>query len=163
MTDGHRESAQSWSELLLDVKRRGLTIDAKLAVGDGALGFWKAIAEVFPNTQEQRCWVHKTANVLDKLPKGKQAKAKSMIHEIWMAETAPKRSVPSTPSWRTTRRSIRRPVSAWRRIGSNYSRSMPSRPSIGGTYGRPIRLNQRSPQFACGIAARKAAAVGSPR
>ena len=87
MTDGHRESAQSWRELLLDVKRRGLTIDPKLAVGDGALGFWKALAEVFPTTKEQRCWVHKTANVLDKLPKNKQAKAKSMIHEIWMADT----------------------------------------------------------------------------
>jgi putative transposase len=87
MTDGHRESAQSWRELLLDVKRRGLTIDPKLAVGDGALGFWKAMAEVFPTTKEQRCWVHKTANVLDKLPKNKQAKAKSMIHEIWMADT----------------------------------------------------------------------------
>jgi transposase-like protein len=87
MTDGHRESAQSWRELLLDVKRRGLTVDPKLAVGDGALGFWKAIAEVFSNTKEQRCWVHKTANVLDKLPKNKQAKAKGMIHEIWMADT----------------------------------------------------------------------------
>jgi putative transposase len=87
LTDGHRESAQSWSELLLDVKRRGLAIAPKLAVGDGALGFWKALAEVFPSTKEQRCWVHKTANVLDKLPKAKQAKAKSMIHEIWMADT----------------------------------------------------------------------------
>lgn len=87
MTDGHRESAQSWSELLLDVKRRGLTVDPKLAIGDGALGFWKAVAEVFPATKEQRCWVHKTANILDKLPKGKQAKAKSMIHEIWMSES----------------------------------------------------------------------------
>lgn len=87
MTDGHRESAQSWSELLLDVKRRGLTIDPKLAVGDGALGFWKAVAEVYPTTQEQRCWVHKTANVLDKLPKNMQPKAKGMIHEIWMADT----------------------------------------------------------------------------
>lgn len=87
MTDGHRESAQSWSELLLDVKRRGLTIDPKLAVGDGALGFWKAIAEIYPTTKEQRCWVHKTANVLDKLPKNMQPKAKGMIHEIWMADT----------------------------------------------------------------------------
>jgi transposase-like protein len=87
MTDGLRESAQSWRELLLDVKRRGLTMEPKLAIGDGALGFWKAIFEVFPNTREQRCWVHKTANVLDKLPKRKQPKAKSLIHEIWMAET----------------------------------------------------------------------------
>jgi transposase-like protein len=87
MTDGHRESAQSWRELLLDVKRRGLSVDPKLAVGDGALGFWKALAEVFPATKEQRCWVHKTANVLDKLPKGKQPGAKAMLHEIWMADT----------------------------------------------------------------------------
>ena len=87
MTDGHRESAQSWRELLLDVKRRGLSIEPKLAIGDGALGFWKALFEVFPNTREQRCWVHKTANVLDKLPKGKQPKAKGMVHDIWMAET----------------------------------------------------------------------------
>jgi len=87
MTDGLRESAQSWRELLLDVKRRGLSIEPKLAIGDGALGFWKAIFEVFPNTREQRCWVHKTANVLDKLPKGKQPKAKRMIHDVWMAET----------------------------------------------------------------------------
>ena len=87
MTDGHRESEQSWKELLLDVKRRGLTVDPKLAVGDGALGFWKALPQVYPSTREQRCWVHKTANILDKLPKGTQPKAKGMIHEIWMAET----------------------------------------------------------------------------
>ena len=87
MTDGHRESAQSWKELLLDVKRRGLTVPPKLAVGDGALGFWDAIAEVYPATKAQRCWVHKTANVLDKLPKNKQPAAKEMIHQIWMADT----------------------------------------------------------------------------
>jgi len=87
MTDGHRESVESWRELLLDVKRRGLSVEPKLAVGDGALGFWKALREVFPNTAEQRCWVHKTANVLDKLPKGKQPKAKRMLHDIWQADT----------------------------------------------------------------------------
>ena len=87
MTDGHRESAESWRELLLDLKRRGLKTSPKLAIGDGALGFWKALAEVFPETKEQRCWVHKTANVLDKLPKGKQPKAKRMLHDIWQAET----------------------------------------------------------------------------
>ncbi len=87
LTDGQRESAQSWSELLLDVKRRGLASAPKLAIGDGALGFWKALAEVFPTTKEQRCWVHKTANILDKLPQAKQPKAKSLIHEIWMSET----------------------------------------------------------------------------
>jgi transposase-like protein len=87
VADGYRESEQSWMTLLLDVKARGLVIDPKLAVGDGALGFWKAIAQVYPQTREQRCWVHKTANVLDKLPKRLQPKAKESLHQIWMADT----------------------------------------------------------------------------
>ena len=86
MLDGYRESAESWKELLLDLKQRGLTIDPRVAIGDGALGFWKALPQVFGRTREQRCWVHKTANVLNKLPKGQQAKAKAALHEIWMAE-----------------------------------------------------------------------------
>jgi transposase-like protein len=85
--DGHRESELSWRELLLDCKSRGLTVDPKLATGDGALGFWKALAEVYTETREQRCTVHKTANVLDKLPKRLQAAAKSKLHDIWQAET----------------------------------------------------------------------------
>ena len=87
MSDGYRESEQSWKELLLDLKARGLTSDPKVAVGDGALGFWKALPQVFGTTREQRCWVHKTANVLNKLPKGLQAKGKEALHEIWMAES----------------------------------------------------------------------------
>jgi putative transposase len=87
ITDGFRESEQSWKALLLDVKARGLVIDPKLATGDGALGFWKAIGQVYPTTREQRCWVHKTANVLDKLPKRLQPEAKDKLHQIWMAET----------------------------------------------------------------------------
>jgi transposase-like protein len=86
MLDGYRESAESWKELLLDLKQRGLKIDPKLAVGDGALGFWKALPQVFGSTRAQRCWVHKTANVLNQLPKGQQAKTKAALHEIWMAE-----------------------------------------------------------------------------
>jgi putative transposase len=86
-TDGLRESAQSWRDLLLDLKRRGLSIAPELAVADGALGFWKALAEVWPTTREQRCWVHKTANVLNKLPKSLHAKAKTALQQIWMAET----------------------------------------------------------------------------
>jgi hypothetical protein len=74
-------------ELLLDLKRRGLTMAPQLAVADGALGFWKAIDEVWPKTRAQRCWVHKTANVLNKLPKSLQAKAKRALQDIWMAET----------------------------------------------------------------------------
>ena len=85
--DGYRESEQSWSELLLDLKQRGLAIAPKIAVGDGALGFWAALRKVFPETGEQRCWVHKTANVLNKLPKSVQPKAKGDLHEIWQAET----------------------------------------------------------------------------
>jgi putative transposase len=87
LIDGVRESGQSWRELLLDLKRRGLTIAPELAVADGALGFWQAIEEVWPQTRGQRCWVHKTANVLNKLPKSLQPKAKRALQEIWMAET----------------------------------------------------------------------------
>jgi putative transposase len=87
MIDGERESEQSWLELLLDVKSRGLIAAPMLATGDGALGFWKAIRQVYPSTTHQRCWVHKTANVLNKLPRGQQVSAKSMLHEIWMAAT----------------------------------------------------------------------------
>jgi transposase-like protein len=86
LNDGYRESEQSWKELLLDLKQRGLTMDPKLAIGDGALGFWKALPQVFGTTRAQRCWVHKTANVLNKLPVGQQAKAKEALHQIWMAE-----------------------------------------------------------------------------
>jgi putative transposase len=86
-TDGMRESAQSWRDLLLDLKRRGLEAAPEVAVADGALGFWKALGEVWPTTREQRCWVHKTANVLNKLPKNLHAKAKRALQEIWMAET----------------------------------------------------------------------------
>jgi transposase-like protein len=86
IADGYRESEQSWKELLLDVKARGLEVEPSLAIGDGALGFWKAIGQVWPSTKAQRCWVHKTANVLDKLPKGVQPKAKGMLHDIYQAE-----------------------------------------------------------------------------
>jgi putative transposase len=85
--DGIRESAESWRELLLDLKRRGLAVAPELAVADGALGFWKALGEVWPTTREQRCWVHKTANVLNKLPNSLQGKAKRALQQIWMAET----------------------------------------------------------------------------
>ncbi len=85
--DGYRESTQSWRELLLDLKGRGLKLAPKLATGDGGLGFWAALREVYPQTREQRCWVHKTANALNRLPKAVQPKAKSDLHQIWMAET----------------------------------------------------------------------------
>ena len=87
VVDGQRESEASWTAILLDLRDRGLTVAPKLATGDGSLGFWLALAKVFPSTTRQRCWVHKTANVLDKLPKAQQPAAKAMLHEVWMSAT----------------------------------------------------------------------------
>ena len=84
--DGFRESTESWKALLLSLRDRGVQA-AQLAIGDGALGFWAALAQVYPQTREQRCWVHKTVNVLDKLPKRLQGPAKSALHEIWQADS----------------------------------------------------------------------------
>jgi transposase-like protein len=85
--DGYRESTQSWRELLLALKARGLSVPPKLGIGDGAMGFWAALEEVWPQTAQQRCWVHKTANVLNKMPKSIHKKVKEDLHNIWMAET----------------------------------------------------------------------------
>lgn len=84
---GYRESEQSWKEVLLDLKARGLEVGPELAVGDGALGFWKALPQVWPETRAQRCWVHKSGNVMNKLPKSAQPKARAAMQAIWMAET----------------------------------------------------------------------------
>lgn len=85
--DGYRESEQSWYELLQDLKSRGLHLAPRVAVGDGALGFWKALAKAFPETRSQRCWFHKIGNVLNKLPKSLHGKAKAALQEIWNAES----------------------------------------------------------------------------
>jgi transposase-like protein len=85
--DGYRESKLTWLDILRDLKRRGLTTSPKLAIGDGALGFWSALREEFPETKEQRCWVHKTANILDKMPKSVQPRAKEKIHEMYLSPT----------------------------------------------------------------------------
>jgi transposase-like protein len=85
--DGFRESTDSWSSVLTDIRARGLTAGPSLAVGDGALGFWKALSQSYPQTRHQRCWVHKTGNVLNKLPKSMQEKVKGSLHDIWMAES----------------------------------------------------------------------------
>lgn len=87
LTDGYRESAASWEEVLTDLRQRGLKSAPKLAIGDGALGFWKAVAKIWPDTDQQRCWVHKTANVLEKLPKTMQPKVKEALYAIWQAES----------------------------------------------------------------------------
>ena len=85
--EGHRESESSWLELLRDLKERGLEHDPELASGDGALGFWKALRQVFPRTRPQRCWMHKTCNVLNYFPKSQQPVVKQKIQNIWMAAT----------------------------------------------------------------------------
>jgi transposase-like protein len=87
VSDGYRESEQSWRELLLGLRARGLEVAPQLAIGDGALGFWAALRKVYSSTRGQICWFHKTGNVLNKMPKSIQPKAKAMIHDIWMAET----------------------------------------------------------------------------
>jgi transposase-like protein len=87
VNDGYRESKLSWMELLSSLKERGLSQGPKLAIGDGALGFWAALREAYPDCGEQRCWVHKTANILDKMPKSVQPRAKERVHDIYLAPT----------------------------------------------------------------------------
>jgi len=87
LSDGYRESKASWLSVIQDLQARGLKTAPQLAIGDGALGFWASLDEAWPETRCQRCWVHKTANVLNELPKSIQGKAKAGLHEIWMAET----------------------------------------------------------------------------
>ena len=87
---GHRESKESWLSLLLDIKKRGLVFGPKLSVGDGALGFWGALSEVYGDTRQQRCWFHKMGNVLDKLPKSLKITATKQLQEIWMSPTRKK-------------------------------------------------------------------------
>lgn len=86
VSDGYRESTISWKETLLDLKRRGLQSGPRLSIADGGLGYWAALDEVFPESRAQRCWVHKTANIIDKLPKSMQSKAKAHIHNMYRAE-----------------------------------------------------------------------------
>jgi putative transposase len=146
---GCRESEQSWLSLLLDCKARGMTTDPHLAIGDGALGFWKALPKVWGTTRTQRCWVHKTANVLDKLPKRQQPTAKKMLHDIYLAATRPEAEKafdlfrgPSRPS------TARRP-SAWPRIGKSCWLSMTSQRSTGCTCERRTRSNRCLPRCGC--------------
>lgn len=85
--DGYRESSSSWEELLIGLKQKGLKHGPKLATGDGAMGFWNALSKIYPGCKHQRCWVHKSANILNKVPKSMQPKLKQSVHDIWMAET----------------------------------------------------------------------------
>jgi len=85
--DGFRESSVSWEELLVKLKQKGLQNSPKLATGDGAMGFWNALSKIYPDCKHQRCWVHKTANILNKVSKSMQPKVKQSLHDIWMADT----------------------------------------------------------------------------
>jgi len=126
--DGYRESAESWKTVLRNLKQRGLQAPV-LAVGDGALGFWEAVREVWPQTREQRDWCHKIANVLDKLPKRLQGRAKRT--RSCMRRRAPKPSEASKLSWWNFRPSTRRRSTASSRTARPYSPSSSSRPSTG--------------------------------
>ena len=145
--DGQRESKLSWQELLRDLKNRGLSHAPKVAIGDGALGFWAALDEEYPQTRGQRCWVHKTANVLDKLPKSVQPSAKSGLHEIYPAPTRKA----ANQAWKDFMELYEKKYpKAWPRIRKHCSRSTTFRPNIGPTCGRPSPSKAPSP--ACDIA-----------
>ncbi len=134
--DGYRESKESWRELLLDLRHRGLALDPTLMIGDGGMGLWAALAEVFPTTKEQRCWVHKTANVLDKLPSSVQGRAKAMIHDISLAERRESAEAAYRHFLTTFQtRSTRGPPNAWRRITTSCSPSPRCPLNIGCTSG----------------------------
>ena len=150
LADGIRESVQSWKELLLDLKRRGLTIDPQLAVADGALGFWKAIDEAWPKTRAQRCWVHKTANVLNNprvKPGGcKQRPSARCRISGWRRPGRTPRPH-SMRSSNPTASSMRRLSSVLPRTASHYSPSTTFLPSTGNIYARQIRSRARSRPF----------------
>jgi putative transposase len=132
VADGERESTDSWAEVLRDLRRRGMRAPV-VAVGDGALGLWAALREVFPATRHQRDWVHKTANVLGCLPKAVQAGARTALAEIRDAPTVPTPSAPSRSSPATTGSSGPRPWPRSPTTPRNSSRSSTTRPSTGGT------------------------------
>jgi transposase-like protein len=160
LTDGYRESAESWADLLRDCKRRGMRAPV-LAAGDGALGFWSALREVFPETAEQRCWFHKIANVLAALPKSAHPGAKKALADIWNAEdrrhaldavTAFK-ALYGAKSPKRSRRSLT--------MSTSCSPSMTTRPSTGSTCAPPTRSSRPSPP--CATAPKSPKAPAQPR
>ena len=134
-----RESEHSWKDLLLNLKRRGLAVGPKLAIGDGAF-LW--------GTQWQRCWVHKTANVLNTLPKSLQPKAKAGLHEIWMAPTKASADKAVEGFLQTYGAKYRKRSTVCGRIEKPSLPSTSFQQSTGSIFGRPIRLSRRLPRFA---------------
>ncbi len=162
ISDGYRESEQSWKALPLDCQARGMAVAPALAVGDGALGFWKALRQVFPTAEEQRCWAHKTANVLDKLPKGQQPKAKAMLHDIWQAETRAAAEKAFNLFVATYQAKYAKATECLLkdREGLLVFYDFPA--EHWPTCGRPTRSNRRSPPCGCGRARRRGAALVRP-
>jgi len=160
--DGERESKLSWLELLRDLKRRGLAEGPKLCVGDGALGFWRAKEEEFPKARKQRCWVHKTANVLDKMPKKVQPSAKSLIHEMYMAESKKDALEAFDEFMALYEAKYPRPASVSRRIRTCCLPFTTSRPSTGCIFAPPTPSNPPSPRCGTGAARPRGAGRGRP-
>jgi putative transposase len=125
-----RESTMSWREVLLNLKHRGMNAP-QLAIGDGALGFWSAIDEIYPKTRHQRCWVHKTANILNKQPKSLQAKAKSSIQEIWLSDTKKNANKAFDLFSKHIRTNIQRRLFSYKKIEKSYWLFMIFQLSIG--------------------------------
>jgi len=162
-TDGTRESAHDLRALLLDLRRRGLSIAPELAVADGALGFWKPLGEVWPKTREQRCWVHKTANVLNKLPVSQQRKAKRALQEIWMAETKADAEAAFDAFIESYQVKYDKAAECLRRIARHCSPSTTSLLSIGSISGRRIPSRARLPPCAIAPSARRDVSRTGPR
>ncbi len=146
--DGVRESTQSWREVLLNLKSRGMSAP-QLAIGDGAMGFWAALDEIFPASRQQRCWMHKTMNVLNCLPKSAQPKAKQALHAIWQAETKDDANKAFDLFMRSLRRNTRKRRAVCSRIGMNCWHFMIFRPNTRAS-GPATRLNPPLPPSATG-------------
>jgi transposase-like protein len=147
--DGMRESTQSWREVLLKLKSRGMN-GPELAIGDGAMGFWAALEEVYPDTRQQRCWMHKTMNVLNCLPKSARPKAKQALHNIWQAETKADAEKAFDLFIKTYEPKYPKTPSACRKIERSCWHFMIFLRSTGRVFGPAIRLNQPSGRSAIG-------------
>ena len=163
--DGFRESELSWQELLEDLKRQGLELPPKLAVGDGAMGFWAALRKVYPATREQRCWLHKTANVLNKLPQSMQGvgKPSKRCATSILPRAGRRRRTLWTVSRTYTRRSFPKRSSAWKKTAKCCWLSTTFRPSTGGTCGRRTRSSPPLRRSDCGSDERRVVAAAKRR
>jgi putative transposase len=161
--DGIRESAQSWKELLLDLKRRGLAMGPELTVADGALGFWQAVEEVWPQTRGQRCWVHKTANVLNSCRRASNRKPSGRCRRSGWPRPRRMRSRRSMSSSRSGASNTRRQSSVWSKIAMSCWPSTTSRPSIGSIYAQAMSMKARLRRFVTAPCARRDVSQTSPR